>query len=67
MGGTIGNTHFSITLVVSVFMGGLALGSYLGGKLADRSSNPLRLYGILTLLVGGSCPSYSTQHSGMAQ
>jgi spermidine synthase len=55
LGATIGNTHFSITLVVSVFMGGLALGSYAGGRRADRSANPLRLYGILVLLIGLSC------------
>ncbi len=41
LGGVIGNTHFSFTIVVSVFMGGLALGSWLGGRLADRSRNPL--------------------------
>ncbi|MEM7231116.1 MAG: fused MFS/spermidine synthase, partial [Planctomycetota bacterium] len=50
LGSTIGNTHFSITVVVSVFMGGLAFGSFLGGRVADRSRNPLRLYGILNLV-----------------
>ena len=55
LGGVIGNTHFSITAVVAVFMGGLALGSRLGGRAADRSRNPLRLYGILVLAVGLLC------------
>ncbi|MEE3199167.1 MAG: fused MFS/spermidine synthase, partial [Planctomycetota bacterium] len=55
LGGVIGNTHFSITAVVAVFMGGLALGSRLGGQAADRSKNPLRLYGILILAVGILC------------
>ena len=55
LGGVIGNTHFSITAVVAVFMGGLALGSHLGGRAADRSRNPLRLYGILVLGVGILC------------
>ena len=55
LGGVIGNTHFSITVVVAVFMGGLALGSFYGGRLADRTSNPLRLYGLLVLAVGISC------------
>ncbi|MCZ6794261.1 MAG: fused MFS/spermidine synthase [Planctomycetota bacterium] len=50
LGATIGNTHFSITMVVAVFMGGLAAGSYLGGRAADRSRNPLRLYGVLNLV-----------------
>ena len=55
LGGVIGNTHFSITAVVAVFMGGLALGSRLGGQAADRSRNPLRLYGILIFAVGILC------------
>ncbi len=55
LGNVIGNTHFSITVVVSVFMGGLALGSVIGGRLADKSRNPLRLYGILILCVGAGC------------
>ncbi len=55
LGGVIGNTHFSITAVVAVFMGGLALGSRLGGRAADRSRNPLRLYGILVLAIGLLC------------
>ncbi|MGQ9592878.1 MAG: fused MFS/spermidine synthase, partial [Planctomycetota bacterium] len=54
-GQVIGNTHFSITVVVSVFMAGLAAGSWIGGRIADRSPNPLRLYGILMLLVAAAC------------
>ncbi len=48
----MGSSHLSIALVVSVFMGGLALGSFLGGRLSDRSPSPLRLYGWLVLLAG---------------
>ena len=55
LGSVIGNTHFSITVVVAVFMGGLALGSYVGGRIADRTRNPLRLYGLLVLCVGLGC------------
>ncbi|MBN1442884.1 MAG: fused MFS/spermidine synthase [Planctomycetes bacterium] len=54
-GFTLGSTHHSLTLVVAVFMGGLALGSHLGGRVADRSRNPLRLYGFLILGVGIIC------------
>ncbi len=54
-GFTLGNTHHSITIVVSVFMGGLALGSWLGGRVADRSRDPLRLYGALILAIGVVC------------
>ncbi len=55
MGHIIGNTHFSITMVVAVFMGGLAIGSYLGGRLADRTARPLRLYGLITVGAGIAC------------
>ena len=57
LGSVIGNTHFSFTIVVSVFMGGLALGSWLGGRLAVRSRDPLRLYGLLILALGALCLS----------
>jgi len=43
----IGNTVFSITTVLTAFMGGLALGSFLAGRFEDRIKNPLRIYGLL--------------------
>src|SRR6185503_1736803 len=49
---TMGSSHLSIVVVVSVFMGGLALGSAVGGPLADRVRSPLKLYGFLVLLAG---------------
>lgn len=49
---TMGTSHLSIAVVVSVFMGGLALGSGIGGPYADRIRNPLRLYGVLVLCAG---------------
>ena len=49
---TMGSSHLSIAVVISVFMGGLALGSLFGGPIADRSPSPLRLYGLLVLLAG---------------
>ena len=39
----IGNTVFSITTVLTAFMGGLALGSFLAGKLIDKIKDPLEL------------------------
>ena len=47
-----GNTSFSIATVIGAFMAGLALGSWWLGKLADRVNRPLRLYGILEILIG---------------
>jgi spermidine synthase len=48
-GTVIGNTTFAIGTVVGVFMGGLALGAWAGGRAADRRSGAalLRLYGAL--------------------
>jgi spermidine synthase len=47
-----GSTTLAVSTVVSVFMGGLALGSWLAGKRADALERPLRVYGILELLIG---------------
>jgi spermidine synthase len=43
----IGNTVFSITTVLTAFMGGLALGSFLAGRFIDQIKDPLRTYAIL--------------------
>ena len=43
----IGNTVFSITTVLTAFMGGLALGSFVAGRHIDKIKNPLRVYGLL--------------------
>ena len=42
-----GGTVFAVSTVLTSFMAGLALGSYYGGRLIDRSKNPLRVYGLL--------------------
>jgi len=44
-----GATALAQTTVLAVFLGGLALGSAWLGPLADRSDDPLRLYGRLEL------------------
>jgi len=43
----MGNTTYTITTVLTAFMGGLALGSYLGGRFIDRRDDPLRIFAIL--------------------
>jgi spermidine synthase len=48
-----GSTTFAISTVLTAFMGGLALGSYLFGRTIDRSKRPVRLYGALEVLIGG--------------
>ncbi|MDP2606670.1 MAG: fused MFS/spermidine synthase, partial [Deltaproteobacteria bacterium] len=47
-----GNTTYAIATVLSAFMAGLAIGSYLFGQIADRGKNDFLLYGILEVGVG---------------
>jgi predicted membrane-bound spermidine synthase/tetratricopeptide (TPR) repeat protein len=47
-----GNTTYAIATVLSAFMAGLAIGSYLFGRIADRGKNDFVLYGILEAGVG---------------
>ncbi|MGA2265973.1 MAG: fused MFS/spermidine synthase [Phycisphaerae bacterium] len=51
----MGNTIFSITTVLCAFMGGLAAGSYLGGRFIERRRDPLRIYALLEAAVGLYC------------
>ncbi|HUL00030.1 MAG TPA: hypothetical protein VLX29_04165, partial [Nitrospirota bacterium] len=44
-----GGSHLAVTTVLSVFMAGLALGSYIVGRNVHRFSRLLRLYGLLEL------------------
>ena len=55
-GTVIGNTTYAIGTVVGVFMGGLALGAWIGGRAADRRSGAklLALYGALEVAIAVS-------------
>jgi predicted membrane-bound spermidine synthase len=44
-----GNTTQAVATIVTAFMAGLGFGSLIGGRWANRSSQPLRLYGALEL------------------
>ncbi len=48
-----GNAVYASATVLAGFMGGMAVGGFVFGGVADRARAPLRLYGILELLVGG--------------
>ncbi len=48
----IGNTAHAHTAVLATFMGGLALGAWIFGGVADRVRNGLRVYGWLEVVVG---------------
>ncbi|MFN2604029.1 MAG: fused MFS/spermidine synthase [Gemmatimonadaceae bacterium] len=42
-----GNTTQAISAILTGFFAGLAIGSWVGGKVADRVRRPLRMYGLL--------------------
>lgn len=44
-----GGSHLAVTTVLSVFMLGLALGSFLAGRRMSQHRNLLRLYGVIEL------------------
>src|SRR5436305_11920309 len=46
-----GNTTQAVATILTGFFGGMAVGSFLGGRLADRTRSTLRLYGLLELVL----------------
>lgn len=44
-----GNTTQAVSAILTGFFGGMAIGSFAGGRIADRIRVPLRMYGILEL------------------
>lgn len=46
-----GNTTQAISAILTGYFGGIAIGSLVGGRIADRVRRPLRLYGILELVL----------------
>jgi len=44
-----GNTTFAVSTILSSFMMGLAIGSYVYGRYIDRKGAPLRIYGLMEL------------------
>ncbi|MBN1825280.1 MAG: fused MFS/spermidine synthase [Candidatus Eisenbacteria bacterium] len=50
-----GTTSFAVSTVLASFMGGMAIGSWLFGRIADRRRDPLRLYAILEAATGVYC------------
>ena len=51
----LGNTHYSVSTVLTTFMGGLALGSFFGGRFIDRGGKPLLIYALLEGAIGIYC------------
>lgn len=75
---TTGISIHATATVVAAFMAGLALGSYLIGRMIDKRNDELRVYGILEFLVGltalliptlfsASVPIYSAVYQGTGE
>lgn len=58
LGAVFGNTVFASSTVLTAFMLGLALGSYVLGRVADRLRNPLKLYALLELAIGAYAATF---------
>ena len=57
-----GNTTYAIATVLSAFMAGLAIGSYVFGQIADRGKNDFLLYGFskqVSVFTVSWCRGYS--------
>ncbi|HEY8203089.1 MAG TPA: hypothetical protein VIF81_00030, partial [Pyrinomonadaceae bacterium] len=52
LGLVFGATTIAVSVVLAAFMGGLALGSAIGGKVAARIKNPLRTYALIEIGIG---------------
>ncbi len=50
-----GTTSFAVSTVLAAFMGGLALGSFWFGKIADRRRDHLRIYALLEIGIAVYC------------
>ncbi|HZM73600.1 MAG TPA: fused MFS/spermidine synthase [Candidatus Polarisedimenticolia bacterium] len=48
-----GNTTQAVSAILTGFFGGMAIGSVIGGRIADRVKRPLRLYGLIELVLVG--------------
>lgn len=46
-----GNTTQALSAILTGFFGGIAIGSTVGGRIVDRIRDPLRMYGILELVL----------------
>jgi spermidine synthase len=49
---SFGATSLAVSTVLAAYMAGMALGSYVFGRLIDRRGNPILIYGLLTLGIG---------------
>ena len=50
-----GANALAVSTVLSIFLAGLAWGSFYGGKLIEKSKNPYKFLGIVEILIGAGC------------
>lgn len=48
----LGSTTYALSTMLGTFMAGLAIGGFVGGRLADRKKNLLMLFGLMELGIG---------------
>lgn len=61
-----GATAYAVSAVLAAFMGGLALGSHLGGRYGGRVKRPLVVYGCAEVVVAAVCAVTPTFFDGIA-
>ncbi|MCX7958481.1 MAG: fused MFS/spermidine synthase [Deltaproteobacteria bacterium] len=61
----LGATSYSTAILLSTFMGGLALGNHIFGKITDKYRNPLRLYSYLEFGIGIACTLFPIYFDGL--
>lgn len=49
---TIGSTTYALSTMLATFMAGLAGGGYIGGRLADRRTDLIRIFGLCEAGIG---------------
>ena len=59
----LGNSTYAQMTVLATFLGGLALGNNYFGKTIERYGNPLKIYGLLEIIVGLYCIFYPSLNS----
>ncbi len=60
-----GSDLYGVAIVLSTFMGGLALGSLVGGRLAERSPRPLMWYGVAEAGIGIFALCFASMLAGL--
>jgi spermidine synthase len=50
----LGNSVWAGSMVLSSFMAGLALGNLFAGRFGHRVKNPIRMYGLLEIVIGAA-------------